>query len=111
MDKLTEIINRSIKATEGPWYWKEHPDNEWNNEMPWIVNELGQKIMDFGDAEQFYPVQGMPPNEEDVQFIIHAREDIPFLLEYIKQQQQEIERLIKSKGNKFGISLDEIYSE
>ncbi|MBN6889916.1 hypothetical protein ACUXCC_003460 [Cytobacillus horneckiae] len=90
--KLEGINERANKATIGPWKWKEPDDNSCSTEMPMILNDSGELILNFGDSEQYYPTEGVPPDEKDAQFIIQAREDIPFLLDYIKKQQQEIEQ-------------------
>ncbi|WP_433959328.1 hypothetical protein [Cytobacillus horneckiae] len=91
--KIEGIKERANNATVGPWKWEEPDDNTWSTEMPMILNDSGELILNFGDSEQYYPTEGVPPDDKDAQFIIHAREDIPYLVEYIKKQQQEITSL------------------
>jgi hypothetical protein len=88
-EELKAIRERAEAATPGPWYWEKLDADGWNDtEMPCLVSASDEGVMDFGDCEQYYPTEGSPPNDEDAEFIAHAREDVPKLL-------AEIERLRK----------------
>lgn len=81
-EQLNAIKERAEKATAGPWIWVYPPGR-----MPALSSktEDGEWIMEFGDPELFYPQEGQPPNLEDAEFIAHAREDIPALLQSIDE--------------------------
>ena len=73
--RLGEIRERVEKATDGPWSVKGSQDSsgEWNSYfMP-----SGWYIADY-----------VP--EEDIEFIINARTDIPFLLAQLEAARREV---------------------
>jgi hypothetical protein len=80
-ERLEEIRAREEKATPGPWdSWRIDPSNAWSK---WS----------FGNT-QVNPDDLYKP---DAEFIAHAREDIPFLLD-------EIERLRRSAREPGGVA-------
>jgi len=66
----------SEQHTPGPWYWDE---GERNNDMPRLMSQDGH-VCDFGNNEQYYPTEGVPPNVADSRLIAAA----PDLLEGVR---------------------------
>jgi len=93
--QIEGIRKRSESATPGPWVWV-GPDTKDDSDtnMGWIEapNKTKEVVCDFGDCEQFYPTEGEPFKENDLDFVINARQDIPALLAHIA----ELEQLLKS---------------
>ena len=76
-EQLEAIRQRAAKATVGPWRWDNGNDRDAT--MP-VLKSGDDVVMDFGDAEPYYPTEGIPPEEADAEFIANARQDIPALL-------------------------------
>ena len=100
--RLREIQERAEKATPGPWYYVNRDDDYAMNQdvvatVPDLYNHQGYEHSGFCGAGQAEPeiiagllVQrplaiGTPDAkwEENAEFIAHAREDVPWLLEQI----------------------------
>lgn len=64
LDKLRELAQA---ATPGPWEWVDPGDTY----MPVLTGETAN-VCDFGDSEQFYPIEGTPPSDADCAFIAAA---------------------------------------
>lgn len=83
MDRLSDIRNRASAATAGPWKIT-NPRTDW-----WPQGIVGAEanicgIWDGGRSQ----AEGLPRMESawaDAEFISNAREDIPFLLNYISE--------------------------
>jgi len=58
------------KHTKGPWRWV--PDEELPEDGVAILENLEDKICDFGFSTQYYPGEGTPPNEADRALIAAA---------------------------------------
>lgn len=69
-DRVTEIAGRVAAATEGPWA------------------SLGYHILD-GDVPQTH-LGEVFSTPSDAEFIAHAREDIPYLLERLRTAEAEL---------------------
>jgi len=88
-----------FKGTKGKWYWI--PSH--GNRLAILENEYGFEICNFGDSEQYYPTEGLEPNEYDKKLISCAPEMLEMLhkckqaFESLKQPfiSSEIEQLIK----------------
>jgi hypothetical protein len=90
-EELKAIRERTEAATPGPWYWEKLDADGWNDtEMPYLASASDEGVMHFGDCEQYYPSEGSPPNDEDAEFIAHAREDVPKLLAEIERLRREL---------------------
>ena len=66
----------SAKHTPGPWSWAETSSSM---NMPCLTSPSGE-ICNFGDDTQYYPTEGIPPNEANARLIAAA----PELLEAAK---------------------------
>lgn len=77
--QITEIEEREKRATPGPWR------EEWGwvgaFKHPFLVRP-GHDGIAFIKGEV-----------DDFRFMLNARQDVPFLLDLVKEQQAEIERL------------------
>lgn len=62
-------------------------------QMGGIISDLngGTVVCHFGDDERYYPTEGEPPGDADLDFILNAKADIAFLF-------SEIERMRREKG-------------
>ena len=58
-----------MKHTPGPWNWDDGEDQD----LPKLLAP-SSKVCDFGNAEQYYPTSGDPPNEADAHLIAAAPE-------------------------------------
>ena len=63
-----------FKGTKGPWCFKREDDDTDNGGL---YNLEGNLVCHFGDSEQYYPTDGVPPDEDDMTLITAA----PDLLE------------------------------
>lgn len=71
------------KATAGPWSFKQ--EGRWEEGQ--IIGPNGRIIMDFGsDPDEYDQVCGQRPTEEDTQFMIHAREALPYWMQQYKKK-------------------------
>lgn len=81
-DRLAEIRARAERATEGPWVqlppWETVPAT-----TPSIISPNGD-IADRIEAEA------------DAEFIAHAREDVPYLLDEVERLRADLSRLDES---------------
>lgn len=59
-----------MKHTPGPWRWV--PKEELAENEVALLENLQDKICDFGDETQYYPSPGNPPNEADRALIAAA---------------------------------------
>lgn len=96
-DRLQEIRERAEKATKGPWI---APSWEVDDEpilMP-LVMPAWKPHMKTEDGEE-YECEGCNDcldsegRSADPYFVASAREDIPYLLQLVTEQQREIEEL------------------
>ena len=92
-DRIAEIRERVEKATPGPWNWEhrgvwtEHPDGLFGP----ILDQPGPKDAakgTLGYVGDSYP-RGINCPSENMEFIAHAREDVPFLLDRIAVLERE----------------------
>ena len=84
MDRIAEIRERLEKATPGVWRTVEK-----GNSIPSIAVET----LAYVGEPSIKICSGISPKTKNAEFIAHAHEDIPYLLDVIEQQQAEIERL------------------
>lgn len=93
---LEEIKQRAEKATPGPWKAKQvhsagaiaemdclDANDDWEGAAYWLE---GPAWIDLEDEGLFF-------QEQDVKFIAHAREDIPFLIAQVEQLRRIIAEL------------------
>lgn len=96
--RLREIQERAEKATEGPWYahhcgyHKEDPGSACG-----IATDPREDFEGYADivGDRAYDECHHPMTEEDAQFVAHAREDIPFLLQLVKKLQNDNAELLR----------------
>lgn len=85
MTRLEEIKARVEAATDGPW--------EWIGKDLETKDYKGPSILEF-ECETSFGLSGASPNllakESDKEFIVHAREDIPYLLDRIKDLEAKL---------------------
>lgn len=85
--RLAEIREREAKATKGPWLWDgDVTSYDEENDAPWLVSEGEKQILTGGIKAT---------SKADVDFIAHARTDIPFLLAQLEAARREVEKLEK----------------
>lgn len=101
-ERITEIRERAEKATSGPWEVL-NPRGEGNDyglsrcDGIWGPGETAIVITDGG----YYP-----PTVPDAEFIVHARQDIPDLLDALSAAQQEIAALRAERDDlQIGVTL------
>ena len=84
-DKIDEIRARCEAATPGKW--EADYNTPFSTDVTGIMADEGYVILADGGFDDEYP------REEDAEFIAHAREDIPYLIELLAEQDAEIKRL------------------
>jgi hypothetical protein len=100
-ERLQEIQDRVQKASPGPWKVQEkiyEDGKEYLAERrivtdykhPQLKDVVGIITLGICIYEPHYRVF---IDKENAEFIAHAREDIPFLLNLVREQQKEIDRL------------------
>lgn len=115
-DQIAQIRERCEKATSGPWQVIEDPYEAPDNSdqdygkivgavaqrriaTTWIHGQLHGPFVVVNNATTILKVAGMCPahivhiDEGDAEFIAHAREDIPALLDALSAARQEIAQL------------------
>lgn len=103
-ERLKEIADREQAATPGPWCWESVGDkcNKWclgaaldENDRPVegeIVEEFDEETETFKEKPiviEFICESGDDGTFDDASFIAHAREDIPWLVQALKNVIQE----------------------
>lgn len=90
VEYLTEIKARAEGATPAPWTECGIADGPNDNGVDGLIAFRGDEefIIALADKNSTQPWQ----DSADMEFIAHAREDVPFLLALISRQQEEIER-------------------
>ncbi|MCB9198187.1 MAG: hypothetical protein H6600_07000 [Flavobacteriales bacterium] len=89
-EELNEIKNRVLSTTKGPWIsWVEGRDHDSGDSFIMTGIEKGQDIRDDSRGEDIY-LSGATIS--DLDFIAHARQDIPKLLSYISELKQQLEK-------------------
>jgi len=94
MDRIKEVRERANKATPGPW----HTDSVGSESIfgQWVFvgpSEYEDDISSYKSPGVYIYAPDDAPSEEDAEFIAHARDDMPFLLERIDELERENERL------------------
>ena len=97
-ERLAEIRARVEAATPGPWQWV-----NWANDIPehpadWLVSP--PETRPHGPSEWFPDLQNLlihAPTDADAEltladrsFVAHAREDVPALLAYIAELEDQL---------------------
>ena len=85
--RLQEIRDRAEKATEGPWCLV---SNNQIHDRETKFNNCGVRI---GETPNLIAVEKCPNGSENAEFIAHARQDIPYLLDALQQAQEENKKL------------------
>ena len=65
----SELIGRVRQHTPGPWHWE---DGEFSA-LPRLMAQAVE-VCNFGDREQYYPTEGLPPEDEDARLIAASPE-------------------------------------
>ena len=86
------IRQRCERATKGPW-------TVVVREISSDPNEDHERFVQFGDPEE----DSSLPKEADAEFIAHAREDIPTLLDALEQAEQQ--------RDEWRVALEEIMAQ
>lgn len=107
-NRLADIERRAAAATPGPWSSSSFDDwsftsnygiGDFTQDPPKIVSwsegngPLGSYYDEPGKDYHGERIQTSSSTDEDDEFIAHARQDIPYLLDLVKEQRAEIERL------------------
>lgn len=98
--ELNEIKERAEKATQGPW----------GIDFPLLVCDQCGNTYEIVQSDVFLaPVVAESKSEADAEFIAHAREDIPKLLDHIAELEAVINviREIASEGYATACTSDE----
>lgn len=67
------MIMKNHKWTKGPWVWGRAVDQDClDNDLAWLENDQGERIMDFGNSEAYYPSQGLEPSKANANLIAAA---------------------------------------
>jgi hypothetical protein len=82
-DRIDEIWKREQAATEGPWWWI--------NAKTCLINKKESVLQPILYGQEDFSI--LANNNEDKDFIAHARQDIPDLLAEVERLQAENERL------------------
>lgn len=84
--KLKEIEDRAAKATEGPWvYFGEPQDNVFWGQI--------RSVAEDGSFAHITDTPELDERDNDMEFIAHAREDIPALCKAIRELRAEMEAM------------------
>lgn len=99
-DKLDEIEKRAERATEGPWDYGDDAliaqqisgDVKYSQ---WLLHKDGEPIVHVR-IDHYKYIGGAPPGDhvlkrEDAEFIAHARQDVPRLIEEVRRLRAKIE--------------------
>lgn len=90
--KLKEIEDRAAKATKGPWIYFGEPEN----------NVFWGQIRSAAEDGHFDHIANTPELDErdgDMEFIAHAREDVPLLCQYIHSLVAQRDELLRAAKN------------
>lgn len=89
---LEVIRARAKNAYPGPWEWvMDVRDNE--SVLPFLIGSDGNKVMDFGDCEMYYPTAGNAPSDYDMDFIANSITDIPALCDEVESLRERLKAL------------------
>lgn len=67
IEKLNAL---ALAATPGPWEWVENATGK--GTQGGIKARHNASVCDFGDAEKYYPTEGMEPSAADAAYIVAA---------------------------------------
>lgn len=81
-ERLAEIRHRTDAATPGPW----HVEDDKRDLNRWVTSESGTLEANFGYLGN--------RNQDDAQFVAHAREDVPALLVELDRRTVALETAI-----------------
>lgn len=99
-DRLREIRERLRKATKGPWFFGPLFRDIAGDFMVWKLTKKAKR--DFVGTVGGLTQPVLPPGEADIlfqaerdnaEFIAHAREDIPYLLDQLAAARQRVKEL------------------
>ena len=93
-DKLTEIRQRVEKATQGLWESWEFTEGNINGKNIYELIRLAtadESYVDLDYCDVVYPMSGVLTHE-DIVFIVHARQDITYLLNALQLAQDTLNR-------------------
>ena len=74
--RLEAIRLREAKATEGPWVFR--------------IGPISREVQIFSPSSMNVIAEYYRVRQEDVEFMRHARKDIPDLLDYIAELEQRL---------------------
>lgn len=87
MDWLSEIEARANAATPGPWRYRGKSGSFHAPPDPGDSYEFGEYLFQLHDCAEPTILDG------DLEFMIHAREDIPRLIGYVRRLEAELLRV------------------
>lgn len=106
---LEAIKARAAAATEGPWEWDDPTIGQhWSRPKPWteVVNA------DVACGGYCYGGSSSPiKSDVDGQFIAHAREDIPALVDEVERLREEMDGMVSRDWRGLMAILEDIYPE
>lgn len=76
-NKLKEIQDRANKATIGPWVYMGE------------TKPYEGMVLSSGNIDRICGTVGLDDRPNDMEFIAHSREDIPYLLAALKDEEKE----------------------
>lgn len=111
-ERLDAIRVRADRATPGPWAFESHGrDGDYGVGM--LVDDDNNPVsgqQETGVMLVVEPVAVEVRNQLDAEFIANARDDVPFLLDLITAQAEEIERL-KARAEAAEAALEKMRSD
>jgi hypothetical protein len=85
-EQIAQAKERCEKATAAPWMWSSTPTGVPTSSWPNQVKQF--KLFSWATDRAVIGFDGTwIPNDEDREFIAHAREDVPYLLSEVERLQ------------------------
>lgn len=92
--RVEEIEARVSAATEGPWLWDVPRRDGRYGEVGALRSMLPATVCEFGEENCSDDCrEGTLPSKEDRDFMAHARSDVPWLIERLREMQRERDAL------------------
>ena len=90
-EKLKEIRERAEKVTQGPWEFADANINGKKNYDCIRSANTDESYVGLECCDVVYPMSGVLTNEDSI-FIVHARQDITYLLDALQLAQDKLNR-------------------
>ena len=101
-ERVKEIEGRAEKAKPGPWTWElngfsDDPkelqvDHGWSHQGPDLVSAGDAQVIVA--ASWGHDADGLSIDRADAEFIAHAREDVPWLCERLRELARALSRSV-----------------